>query len=214
MHDAWLKTNGNEWERIDDANASSGNTAERAESALSWWRYTRINHRLFPWCYSTVGLWRAVGFRKNIDGELAEAALDTAWLSSLNTLAITEFRSAIMRHFGISCCASSEKRSDRILRIDISPHRLSREPVWPCRLLLNRNAISPRQTLEVNDFRQHLLAAYGESPAASRSSDRYAAALFAVRLGLRDALVDWAIMYSIGYAVMAAFTYNDADPKR
>jgi hypothetical protein len=34
----------------------------------------------------------------------------------------------------------------------------------------------------------------------------------ATRLGLRDALVDWSVIYSIGYAIVAGFTWKDADP--
>lgn len=34
----------------------------------------------------------------------------------------------------------------------------------------------------------------------------------ATRLGLRDALIDWSVIYSVGYAIVAGFTWNDADP--
>ena len=34
----------------------------------------------------------------------------------------------------------------------------------------------------------------------------------AIRLGLRDALVDVAILYSLTYSIVAAFTWDDADP--
>jgi hypothetical protein len=36
----------------------------------------------------------------------------------------------------------------------------------------------------------------------------------ATRLGLRDALVNWSVIHSIGYAIVAVagFTWKDADP--
>eukprot|EP00579_Thalassiosira_antarctica_P006212 CAMPEP_0201904060 /NCGR_PEP_ID=MMETSP0902-20130614/55799_1 /ASSEMBLY_ACC=CAM_ASM_000551 /TAXON_ID=420261 /ORGANISM="Thalassiosira antarctica, Strain CCMP982" /LENGTH=504 /DNA_ID=CAMNT_0048438131 /DNA_START=23 /DNA_END=1534 /DNA_ORIENTATION=- len=67
-------------------------------------------------------------------------------------------------------------------------------------------------TLEVNDFRHRLMKAYEESPSFNRTSHRYIASLMAVRYGMRDALIDWSIMYTIGYAIVAGITYTDADP--
>ena len=34
----------------------------------------------------------------------------------------------------------------------------------------------------------------------------------ATRLGLRDALIDWSVIYAIGYAIVVGFTWKDADP--
>lgn len=34
----------------------------------------------------------------------------------------------------------------------------------------------------------------------------------AIRLGLRDAIVDWLILYLIGYGIVAGVTWTDADP--
>ena len=64
------------------------------------------------------------------------------------------------------------------------------------------------QTLEVNDFRHRLMKAYEESPSFNRTSHRYIASLMAVRYGMRDALIDWSIMYTIGYAIVAGITYT------
>ena len=64
--------------------------------------------------------------------------------------------------------------------------------------------LSP-QTLELNDFRHRIKS-------TSLSGPSYIAALVATRLGLRDALIDWSVLYSIGYAIVAGFTWNDADP--
>lgn len=61
------------------------------------------------------------------------------------------------------------------------------------------------KTLELNDFRHKIKS----SPLRG---SRYIAALVATRLGLRDALLDWTIIYSLGYAIVAGFTWNDADP--
>ncbi|KAL9188112.1 hypothetical protein ACHAXT_006490 [Thalassiosira profunda] len=72
-------------------------------------------------------------------------------------------------------------------------------------------------TLEANDFRHHLHLAH-RLPTLARPSHphiphhRYVASLVAIRLGLRDALVDAAILYALGYAVVIGFTYGDADP--
>ena len=59
--------------------------------------------------------------------------------------------------------------------------------------------------MELNDFRQRIKT-------SQLKGARYIAALVATRLGLRDALIDWAIIYSIGYAVVAGFTWKGADP--
>ena len=42
--------------------------------------------------------------------------------------------------------------------------------------------------------------------------ERYIASLTAIRLGLRDAIVDWSIWYLMGYSIVAGFTWTDADP--
>jgi hypothetical protein len=62
--------------------------------------------------------------------------------------------------------------------------------------------------LEVNDFRHHLHL----SGLSTDDPKRHIASYVAIRLGLRDALFDTAIMYSIGYSIVAAFTWGHADP--
>jgi len=71
------------------------------------------------------------------------------------------------------------------------------------------------QTLEVNDFRHRLAAAYDESPSlnSNSGSNLYIASLVAIRLGLRDAILDWTIMYGIGYAIVAGCTWTNAEPE-
>ena len=69
-------------------------------------------------------------------------------------------------------------------------------------------------TLEVNDFRHRLALAYdNNSLSSSNASNRYIASLVSIRYGLRDALFDWFIMYSIGYAIVAGCTWTNADPE-
>mmetsp|Transcript_12309 Transcript_12309/g.26743 ORF Transcript_12309/g.26743 Transcript_12309/m.26743 type:complete len:728 (+) Transcript_12309:260-2443(+) len=68
-------------------------------------------------------------------------------------------------------------------------------------------------TLEVNDFRHRLMVAYDNSPSSDSNSNRYIASLVAIRYGLRDALVDWTLMYLIGYSIMAGITWTDAEPE-
>ena len=77
------------------------------------------------------------------------------------------------------------------------------------------------QTLEVNDFRHRLMVAYqNDSPSSSSSaaggsdtSNRYIASLIAIRYGLRDALIDWSIIYLIGYGIVGGITWKDAEPE-
>ena len=61
------------------------------------------------------------------------------------------------------------------------------------------------KTLELNDFRHRIKK-------SSLRGSRYIAALVATRLGLRDAIRDWCIIYSILYAIVAGITWKDADP--
>ena len=68
--------------------------------------------------------------------------------------------------------------------------------------------IAPPQTLEVNDFRHHLNAANIQN----NNPHRHIASFVAIRLGLRDALVDATTLYSISYAIVAGFTWGSADP--
>jgi len=67
-------------------------------------------------------------------------------------------------------------------------------------------------TLETNSFRQRLVQAFGESPRSKDTSSRYVAALVAVRYGLRDALVDWMLIYTICYAIVGGVTWKHAEP--
>ncbi len=79
----------------------------------------------------------------------------------------------------------------------------------------------------MNDFRHYLKLAHASKNNITNDNDdgeqqqgistniphhRYIASLVAIRLGLRDALVDVAILYSLTYTIVAAFTWNDADP--
>ncbi|KAL7461511.1 hypothetical protein ACHAXS_001929, partial [Conticribra weissflogii] len=92
-------------------------------------------------------------------------------------------------------------------------------------------------TLEINDFRHHLhtspnwnnletattadALATNDSqtdntdsspPVATSPVYRLLAAHSAIQLGLRDALLDWFILYSIAYAIVAGLTWENADP--
>ena len=71
-------------------------------------------------------------------------------------------------------------------------------------------------TLEVNDFRHRLTAAYNMSTSTNTDDDnnRFIASLIAIRYGVRDALVDWLIMYLIGYAIVAGCTLTNAEQER
>ena len=69
-----------------------------------------------------------------------------------------------------------------------------------------------RQTLEVNDFRHRLKESYESSSVHGRPGHRYVASLVAVRYGLRDALIDWFVVYSIGYAIVAGLTWTNVSP--
>ena len=71
-------------------------------------------------------------------------------------------------------------------------------------------------TLEVNDFR-HRLATANMSLSTNTNdnkNDRYTASLIAIRYGVRDALIDWLIMYLIGYSIVAGCTWTNAEPER
>ena len=71
-------------------------------------------------------------------------------------------------------------------------------------------------TLEVNDFR-HRLATADMSTLSTNTNDndnRYIASLIAIRYGVRDALIDWLIMYLIGYSIVAGCTWTNAEPER
>ena len=61
------------------------------------------------------------------------------------------------------------------------------------------------KTLELNDFRHRIKKSHLQG-------SRYIAAFVATRLGLRDAIRDWCIIYSILYAIVAGITWKDADP--
>mmetsp|Transcript_20869 Transcript_20869/g.47195 ORF Transcript_20869/g.47195 Transcript_20869/m.47195 type:complete len:756 (+) Transcript_20869:373-2640(+) len=67
-------------------------------------------------------------------------------------------------------------------------------------------------TLEVNDFRHRLKSVFIAIDESADRTQRYVASLVAIRLGLRDALIDWALLYAVGYSFVAGFTYHDADP--
>ena len=67
-------------------------------------------------------------------------------------------------------------------------------------------------TLETNGFRQRLVEAFGESPTSKDTTNRYVAALVAVRYGLRDALMDWMLIYTICYAIVGGLTWKHAEP--
>ena len=61
------------------------------------------------------------------------------------------------------------------------------------------------KTLELNDFRHRIK----KSPL---QGSRYIAAFVATRLGLRDSIRDWCIIYSVLYAIVAGITWEHADP--
>ena len=67
-------------------------------------------------------------------------------------------------------------------------------------------------TLEINDFRHRLKSVFMSIDESVERTQRYVASLVAIRLGLRDALIDWALLYAVGYSFVAGFTYHDADP--
>ena len=70
-------------------------------------------------------------------------------------------------------------------------------------------------TLEVNDFRNRLATAnMSLSTNTNDKNDRYLASLIAIRYGVRDALIDWLIMYLIGYSIVAGCTWTNAEPER
>ena len=67
------------------------------------------------------------------------------------------------------------------------------------------------QTLEVNDFRQRLMATYKESSADENSKRRYTAALMAVQYGMYDAFIDWGLTYSVCAAIVCGITWYNAN---
>lgn len=82
-------------------------------------------------------------------------------------------------------------------------------------------------TLEVNDFRHRLALSYENDnnnnnnillsqnniTSSMQKSNRYIGALVAIRYGLIDGIIDWSIMYSIGYAIVAGCTWTNAEPE-
>lgn len=86
-------------------------------------------------------------------------------------------------------------------------------------------------TLEVNDFRHRLAVSYDKDDdddnsnnnnillsqnnitSSMQKSNRYIGALVAIRYGLIDGIIDWSIMYSIGYAIVAGCTWTNAEPE-
>ena len=50
------------------------------------------------------------------------------------------------------------------------------------------------------------------SPFPFTQNNRLLAAHTAIRLGLRDALLDWFLLCSTSYGIVAGFTWKDADP--
>ena len=89
-------------------------------------------------------------------------------------------------------------------------------------------------TLEVNDFRHRLSQAYDDESLlngtninndgdgddeyerrtrrSTMSSQRYIASFVAIRLGLRDAILDWALIYTVTWAVVGGITWYDVEP--
>lgn len=67
------------------------------------------------------------------------------------------------------------------------------------------------QTLEVNDFRQRLMATYDESSADKNTKRRYTAALMAIQYGMYDAFIDWGLTYSICAAIVGGITWYNAN---
>ncbi len=68
------------------------------------------------------------------------------------------------------------------------------------------------QTLEVNDFRQRLMATFDDSTADDKTSRRYTAALQAIQYGMYDAFIDWGLTYTICYGIVGGITWYNADP--
>ncbi len=68
------------------------------------------------------------------------------------------------------------------------------------------------QTLEVNDFRQRLMATLDDSTANDKTSRRYTAALQAIQYGMYDAFIDWGLTYAICYGIVGGITWYNADP--
>ena len=67
------------------------------------------------------------------------------------------------------------------------------------------------QTLEVNDFRHHLMAKYDGESSSFETSQRYIASLMAIQYGMYDAVMDWSIIYTIAYAIIGGLTWHNAD---
>jgi len=77
-------------------------------------------------------------------------------------------------------------------------------------------------TLEINDFRYHLKISHTTAAADENSNNKnnkririsyhpFIASLVAIRLGLRDALLDAAILYFMTYGIVFGLTREDAD---
>lgn len=85
------------------------------------------------------------------------------------------------------------------------------------------------QTLEVNDFRRRLMAAYEDSYSLAKDARcrkisaetentsrrymarRYMAAMMAIKLGMYDAIIDWGLTYTVCYAIVGGITWYNAD---
>ncbi len=67
------------------------------------------------------------------------------------------------------------------------------------------------QTLEVNDFRHHLMTKYDDEPSSYETSQRYIAALMAIQYGMYDAVMDWSFIYTVAYAIIGGLTWHNAD---
>ena len=66
-------------------------------------------------------------------------------------------------------------------------------------------------TLEVNDFRHHLMAKYDDEPSSYETSQRYIASLMAIQYGMYDAVKDWSIIYTVAYAIIGGLTWHNSD---
>lgn len=66
-------------------------------------------------------------------------------------------------------------------------------------------------TLEVNDFRHHLMAKLDDEPSSYETSQRYIASLMAIQYGMYDAVKDWSIIYTVAYAIIGGLTWNTSD---
>mmetsp|Transcript_20299 Transcript_20299/g.42260 ORF Transcript_20299/g.42260 Transcript_20299/m.42260 type:complete len:735 (-) Transcript_20299:147-2351(-) len=91
------------------------------------------------------------------------------------------------------------------LEINDFRHRLQTSPKW--------NNLDIATTVDVTATNDSQTDNTESSPSIATSpACRLLAALSAIQLGLRDALLDWFILYSIAYAIIAGFTWENADP--